>query len=501
MQTPGPGFPPSDRRPPMTSSKHPIHRTQSHTGRTYRWVAAWLSLSAIIAVLLLANSIRDYFFVSRIIATQQVRHELSQRAVALERQLRQDPTATTSAVKSLTESGAHLLWIELRGSDGTVLGQLNPPSNPLFSDEEKRTHARDHLPLYKVVPTANGEVVAEVFAIRAPGATGHAGPPQHSGPPIPMMLELAMPLSGVDPANLWPIRRNLLINCSGALALLITVLVAGLGFRSYARGKRLEEQLEIARQVQSELLPSLNQTFPGIDLSTEYTPAEQVGGDFYDVFALPNSGTALVMGDVSGKGVPAALLMGVIHGAVRSSLWSQSSAQHEAESQRLNRLLCESAARERFASMFWCYHHPADHSLSYVNAGHCSPLLVHSSEAGATISTLETGGLVLGVMPDALYQQAHIEVSPGDILVLYSDGLVEAENSAQEEYGEARLREVLTTLTPHTAEQVRSAILASLQAFCGATQLRDDLTVVVAKFQGVATLDEALTPSVTIASA
>jgi hypothetical protein len=98
-----------------------------------------------------------------------------------------------------------------------------------------------------------------------------------------MMLEIATPLSSVDQSNFWPIRRNLLINCSGALALLVTVVVAGLGFRSYAHGKYLEEQLEIAGQVQSELLPPLTEKYVGVHLATEYTPAEQVGGDFYDV--------------------------------------------------------------------------------------------------------------------------------------------------------------------------------------------------------------------------
>ena len=125
----------------------------------------------------------------------------------------------------------------------------------LFSEDEEHTHARNHEPLYRVVATAAGDVVVEVFAIRAPAAPTPANPPARSGPPAPMMLEVAMPLSSVDQSNFGPIRRNLLINCSGALALLVTVVVAGLGFRSYAHGKYPEKQLEIAGQVQSELLP------------------------------------------------------------------------------------------------------------------------------------------------------------------------------------------------------------------------------------------------------
>jgi hypothetical protein len=470
----------------MSSISQAFETSKARSGRIYRWVTVWLSLSAAIALLLLANSIRDYFFVARLIATQQIRHEMSQRAASLERELRQDPTSRASAVASLVEAGGHPIWTELRGPDGTVLEHAGGPSQRVFSGDEYRRHARDHEPLYKVVITANAEVVVELFPIRAPANPFPAGPPihtgVHNGPPSPMILEIAMPLSDVDQSNFWPIRRNLFINCSGALALLVTVVVAGFGFRSYAHGKRLEEQLEIARQVQSELLPSQTKKYVGVDMATEYTPAEQVGGDFYDVFQVKNAGTALVMGDVSGKGVPAALLMGVIHGAVRSSLWFQSPALHESESRELNRLLCESVSRERFASMFWCCHDPAMRSLSYVNAGHCPPLLVHGNGTGVEISSLHEGGPVLGVLPDARYEHARVDVSSGDILVMYSDGLVEAANSRGEEYGEDRLRQVLATVTGSSADAVRRAILDSLAAFSGASELRDDLTIVVAHF-------------------
>ena len=469
----------------MSSLSRAFETSTARSGRIYRWVIAWLSVSAAIALLLLANSIRDYFFVARLIATQQTRHEMSQQAITLERRLRQDPTRKAAAVTSLMEAGGHLVWAELRGPDGKVLENAGGPSKRLFSDDEERKHARTREPLYKVVPTANGEVVVEVFPIRAPMSQLPPGPPVQAGPPSPMMLQIAMPLSDIDQSNFWPIRRNLIINCSGALALLVTVVVAGFGFRSYAHGKHLDEQLEIARQVQSELLPSLTEKYIGVDLATEYAPAEQVGGDFYDVFPVKNAGTALVMGDVSGKGVPAALLMGVIHGAVRSSLWFESPSRHESESQELNRLLCESASRERFASMFWCYHDPAVRSLSYVNAGHCPPLLVRRSGGGVEISSLDVGGPVLGMLPDARYEHAQVEVSAGDILVMYSDGLVEAANSRGEEYGEDRLREVLATVIGKGADAIRRAILNSLASFSGAVEPRDDLTIVVAQFPPV----------------
>lgn len=466
----------------MNSISQAFETSKTRSGRIYRWVTAWLSLSAVIALLLLANSIRDYFFVARVIATQQVRHQMSQHAAALERQLRQNPLTRGSAVNSLMEEGGNPVWIELRGPDGKVLEHAGGAAQRLFSEDEEHAHDRNHEPLYRVVATVAGDVVVEVFAIRAPAAQRPANPPAQSGPHAPMMLEIATPLSSVDQSNFWPIRRNLLINCSGALALLVTVVVAGLGFRSYAHGKYLEEQLEIAGHVQSELLPPLTEKYVGVHLATEYTPAEQVGGDFYDVFRLKDERIALVLGDVSGKGVPAALLMGVIHGAVRSSLWSESPSRHESESQQLNRLLCERASGERYASMFWCYHDPIAYTLSYVNAGHCPPLLTRKSGSKVEISRLHVGGPVLGVLPDARYEQAKLQVSPGDLLVMYSDGLVEAINSHGEEYGEGRLRELLAALTEKSADDIRRAILASLATFSGTAELRDDLTIVVAQF-------------------
>ncbi len=453
-----------------------------HSGRVYRWVIAWLSLAALIAVLLLANTIRDYFFVARVIGIQQIRHQMNQSAAALERELRRDPNSRVPAMNSLIEPGSHAVWMELRGPDGNVIERAGNPSQRLFGYDEERNRARNHDPLYKIVTGSRGEIVVEVFPIRIPPKPAPGTTEGQSRPPSPMMLEMAMPLSDVDQSSFWPIRRNLLINCTGALALLLTVVIAGLGFRSYVHGKHLEEQLEIARQVQAELLPSLKERYFGVDLATEYTPAEQVGGDFYDAFPAKNAGTALVMGDVSGKGVPAALLMGVIHGAVRSSVWTESPSLHELKSQELNRLLCDRASRERFASMFWCYHDPAAHSLSFVNAGHCPPLLVRRNGGEVEMSSLQVGGPVLGILPEAGYEQAKVEVSAGDILVMYSDGLVEAANSCDEEYGEDRLREVLATVIEESAGEIRQAILKSLAAFTGAEKLRDDLTIVVARF-------------------
>ena len=459
--------------------------------RTRRWATAWLVAGAVLAVFLLANSIRDYLFVSQLLAVQQVRRQLGQQVAALEQKLRRGATGGATPVEVLAEvmDGAPdtLLWIEIRRPDGSVVARRGHAGARVFSDDEQSARFRSREPLYKVIPAPPGEAVVEAFSVygsglAAPPRPPTPGPGPSTGSRSAVIVEIAAPLAVRDASVIWPIRRNLVINCTGALALLATVVIAGLGFRSYERGRRLELQLEIARQVQSELLPSRTEAGEPVRVATVYRPAEQIGGDFYDVFRVDGDRTALVIGDVSGKGVPAALLMAVIHGALRTSKWPESTAAHERESARLNLLLCENASGARFASMFWCYHDSRTRRLHYVNAGHCTPLPVGHRDHGVEIASLDKGGPVLGILSAARYEQAQCEVRPGDVLVLYSDGLVEATNPAGEEYGEARLRERIATTGDGSPDDIRDAILASAREFLGTAIPRDDLTLVVAKF-------------------
>jgi hypothetical protein len=459
--------------------------------RTYRWATAWLIAGGVLALLLLANSIRDYLFVSRLLAVQQVRHELSQHVVALEQKIRRSPAPGLSpaelAADAMERGPVQPLWIEIRRPDGGGLARGGSAAARFFSSEEESSHFRSREALYRIVPTSVGEAVVEVFPVYAPGAPAPSRPTASGSDSSPgarsrLIVEIAAPLVVRDASVVWPIRRNLAVNCSGAVALLATVVIAGLGFRAYGRGKRLELQLELARQVQSELLPSRAEVYDPVGLATVYRPAEQVGGDFYDVFRLADERIAIVLGDVSGKGVPAALVMGVIKGAVRSSAWSGSTPAHERESSRLNLLLCENASGARYASMFWCHYEPRTRLLCYVNAGHCPPLLVGDRGHGPRVTSLDVGGPVLGILPAARYEQARCQVQPGDVLVLYSDGLIEATNSAGEEYGETRLRDLLAAAGTGSPDEIRDAILASASTFLGAATPRDDVTLAVAKF-------------------
>jgi Stage II sporulation protein E (SpoIIE) len=467
----------SREEPPMS---------ENNSTRIYRWMRIWLGVGVLLALLLLGNSVRDYFFVSHILSVQQVRHDVTLRIAAFEHDLRDNSTPGASQLKLLTDEMAAApqqpIWIVLRDMNGTVLEQSGECEREAFTPKQVGEHFRNREPLYDVFPTSRGEAVVEVYPVHPGGPPQGSQGPQgrgHGGPFI--STEVAMPLSSADAASLWPIRRNLAINIASALALLLTVILTAKGFRSYALGKHLEQQVEVARQVQANLLPTIPVVADGVQLAVEYQPAQQVGGDFYDAFQTED-GLALVVGDVSGKGIPAALLMGVISGAIRSSRWTDSRASHERETGELNRLFCERAAGDRFASMFWGYCDMQFQTVHYVNAGHCAPILIGLRNGQPEIRRLDVGGVVLGVLPETCYTQGSAEIQVGDVLVLYSDGVVEAQNASGEEFGEARLMQLVSESAREGVQKVRDSILAGDHAFLGDLSAQDDLTCVVASF-------------------
>jgi len=175
--------------------------------------------------------------------------------------------------------------------------------------------------------------------------------------------------------------------------------------------------------------------------------------------------------------------MGLVHGAGRSSSWAGSRIEHEEASQKLNDLLCMRTAVERFASLFWCYYDPAENQLRYVNAGHLPPFVVTGANGSAEprLERLEDGGPVLGVIPGAMYRQGSVEFRAGDMLVLYSDGVVEASNAANEEFGEERLARLVLANRKRPAIEIRDEILRQVRAFVGGEQFQDDLTLLVVR--------------------
>jgi sigma-B regulation protein RsbU (phosphoserine phosphatase) len=174
--------------------------------------------------------------------------------------------------------------------------------------------------------------------------------------------------------------------------------------------------------------------------------------------------------------------MGLLHGAVRSSYWAGNGAQHEEASRRLNELLCTRTSVERFASLFWCYYDPEAQVLRYVNAGHLPPLVVRCNGAGpAQLRRLEEGGPVLGVISEARYRQGEMAFLPGDLLVMYSDGVVEAADANEEEFGEKRLTSVIQHNSSRSSQEIRDEILRQVREFLGGEVPHDDLTLLVAR--------------------
>jgi sigma-B regulation protein RsbU (phosphoserine phosphatase) len=439
----------------------------------YPWFKIWLAFGTLLAFLLLYTSISNYVFISRRIAADQLRREMNRQVVAVEDQVRQSlgPVNLDSVLKVTLEK---VDWAVMRGRDGSLLGRAGLELDPSFAGDGMQQRTRTREPITRIRSHAGEDYVVQVspFRMGRQFAT----------------LETGAALDRAT-AVFWPIRQNLIINCAAGLALLGAILLIALRFRAYLNGQHVERQLTLARQVQQGLLPQAAQKVPHAQVAAEFIPAEQVGGDFYDLYPMTADRLGMVLGDVAGKGIPAALLMGVIHGAVRSSNWTESAADHEEATRRLNLLLCERSSDASYSTMFWSYFEPASGQLHYINAGHCPPVLIRSN---GEMVQLDEGGPVLGLLAGAEYRQAAIDVEPGDLLVMYSDGVVEAANDAGEEFGEERVTAIAARHAGGTALELRASVLEGVRRFLGDAKPQDDLTLVVLQFEpsGVCAIGE-----------
>ncbi len=236
--------------------------------------------------------------------------------------------------------------------------------------------------------------------------------------------------------------------------------------------RRLEDDLERARRVQANLLPERDVRMPGWEIHTRYTPAGPVSGDYYDVLRRDDGGALVLFGDVAGKGVSASLLMASLQ-AIFKSLTSVPDELPDLLG-RANRLFCESTGLHSFATLV-CVDVLADGGVGLANAGHWPPLV--RSRTG--VAGFPAEGLPIGLFADAAYPCRRLELSPGDALVLYTDGLSEARNRDGEEYGNARLAGVLAETAGLPAAVTAERLLADLAAFQGPARPADDLTLMV----------------------
>lgn len=242
--------------------------------------------------------------------------------------------------------------------------------------------------------------------------------------------------------------------------------------------ERLEEEMRLARQIQENLQPKSMPDFRGVDLAMLALPSRHVAGDYLDIVKLSDDRLLLAIGDVTGKGVPASLLMSnlqaALHVLVPMEITLEEATAH------INRVISGNTDFDKFITYFHCIYNSSTSVLDYVNAGHNPPYLVRGADG--SVEELEEGGLLLGVMSGSQYQRGTSTIVTGDIVVMFTDGVTEAMSPEEEEYGEERLLEVLAEARGGTATEILDAIHRDVIAFTGsATALSDDLTMVVMK--------------------
>ncbi len=236
---------------------------------------------------------------------------------------------------------------------------------------------------------------------------------------------------------------------------------------------REDVEIEAASATQRGLLPQAIPQAPGYSISAAWRPAGAVSGDYLDVLRLDSDRLALCVADVIGKGVPAALLMSNVQAAVRALAGEQLSTGELCG--RINRVVASNVGSGKFITFFYGVLDSRTRRFSYSNAGHCEPLLVH---ADGECVRVNHGGVVLGVFPDWPYEEQHIDLRPGDRLVLYTDGITEISNAQNEEFGEDRLMQVLRENRARDAESIEKRVMAAIVEFSGGN-FQDDATLIV----------------------
>jgi sigma-B regulation protein RsbU (phosphoserine phosphatase) len=245
-----------------------------------------------------------------------------------------------------------------------------------------------------------------------------------------------------------------------------------------SRREKMSRELEIAREVQERLFPQKLPEIEGLDYFGRCRTALGVGGDYYDFLALPGGKLGVALGDVSGKGIAAALMMASLQASLRAEAM-RAGNDLGGIIERVNNMVYDASAEDRYATLFYAQYDPGSRQLAYVNAGHCAPMVFRSAAAGGVERLDQAGGPVVGLMPDCKYEQAQVSLGAGDVVVIYTDGISEAMNPSLEEWGEKRLAKVAGDATSLCAEAMIAKIMEGADAFAAGAPQHDDMTLVV----------------------
>lgn len=244
--------------------------------------------------------------------------------------------------------------------------------------------------------------------------------------------------------------------------------------------KLMEEELQFARKIQSAFLPREFPHIERLDLYGKNTPSRFVGGDYFDIIPAGPDKYLVAIADVAGKGVPAALLTSMLQASLRTQVMEPRSVRQVVST--LNSLVADMKSAEQFATFFLGLLDTSFMTLTYCNAGHCYPVLVDGKDGTRFLSESD---IVLGVLRDASFTEYTVKLSPGQLIVLYTDGVTEAEGVRGEQYGEERLMELLISLPPSLrAKEVVERVEKSVTSFIGSDELTDDLTLLAVRMSG-----------------
>ena len=247
-------------------------------------------------------------------------------------------------------------------------------------------------------------------------------------------------------------------------------------YEQLVESNKISQQLEIARDIQMSFLPKTELTIKGYDITGENIPSGQVGGDYYDFINIVDNQIGIIIGDVSGKGIPASLLMASFRASMIAEIRNNFSIRIIC--QKVNRLLYESMQPGNFVTAVYGVLDTKNHILTFSNCGHDLPLILRADDS---VEHLSEGGPVLGVTPNATYEERPVYIGSDDIVILFTDGVLEVFNDNEEQFGEERLIDIIRSNRMKSTTEIRDAIYNAVKEFAADSHIFDDFTMIVLK--------------------